>query len=168
MKTNHLHYSFLAAVGRHRRPLASIPCYFLTKPGYTTTLEHNIVLTTTGRIHAKVNPVSMLLQAYFQEEVDELLSQGMIQRSISQHCSPVVIVKKSDRTYRMMIDYRLLNSVTMFDAESASSVDTELRKFVVANYFSEQDLSVAYNQVPLSTGARPLTVFPSPRCILVL
>ena len=139
---------------------------FSDKPGCTNTLEHDIVLSTTERIQAKIYPVPIHLQSIYQNEVEQLLSQGIIQPSTSPHCSPVVMVRKADDTYRMAIDYRLLNSVTIFQAEPACNIEEELHKFSGAKFFSELDLCKAYYQVPLSVQARPLTAFPTHRGLM--
>ena len=61
----------------------------------------------------------------------------------------------------MAIDYRLLNSVTVFHAEPSCNIETELHKFFGAEFLSELDLSKAYYQVPLSAKAQHFTAFPT-------
>jgi len=82
---------------------------FSETPGCTSLLEHDITLSTTERLKPKVYPIPLHLQTHFEEEVDQLYKQGIIRLSSSPHCSPVVMVRKSDGTYRMAIDYRALN-----------------------------------------------------------
>ena len=77
---------------------------FSDQPGRFKIIEHDITLTTTERIQAKIYPVPIHLQHYYQEEVEQLLNQGIIQPSTSPHCSPVVMVRKSNGTYQMIID----------------------------------------------------------------
>ncbi|XP_047469564.1 uncharacterized protein LOC125025584 [Penaeus chinensis] len=130
-------------------------------PGCTNTLEHDIEVNTTERIKSKIYPIPIHLKSHFEAEVDRLLEQGIIQLSSSPHSSPVVMVKKSDGSYRMAIDYRAVNSVTNFHAEPACNMEEDLYKFSGCKYFSELDLTKAYYQVKLSEKARPLTAFPS-------
>ena len=145
--------------------LQKLMCEFQTTfsnfPGCTDTIEHDIVLTTTDRVQFKNYPVPVHLKPSFEKEVETLLEQGIIQHSSSPHCSPVVMVKKSDGTYRMAIDYRQLNAITVFHAEPTCNKEEDLHKFSGSKYFSELDLSKAYYQVPLSDHARPLTAFPT-------
>lgn len=129
--------------------------------GCTTILVHGISLHTTDRVQAKVYPVPVPLKPIFEEEVETLLQQGIIQYSTSPPCSPVVMVKKLDGSYRMAVDYRHLNSITVFDAEPACNMEEDLHKFSGSKYFSELDLCKAYYQVPLPEGAKPLTAFPT-------
>ena len=146
--------------------IGSFSDVFSETPGCTSILEHDIVLNTTDRVKAKMYPIPIHLQPYFKEEVDKLLEQGIIQLSSSPHCSPVVMVRKADNTYRMAIDYRLLNSFTVFHAEPITTIEEDLHKFAGAKYFSELDLTKAYYQIPLSERARPYTAFPTHRGLM--
>ncbi|KAK3887702.1 hypothetical protein Pcinc_008187 [Petrolisthes cinctipes] len=78
---------------------------FSDVPGCTSTTEH-ITLTTTDRIQSKMYPVPVHLKPYFEQEVDSLYQQGIIRLSSSPHCSPIVMVRKADGSYRMAIDYQ--------------------------------------------------------------
>ena len=93
--------------------------------------------------------------------MDVLLELKIIQPSCSQCSSPVVMVRKSDGSYLMTIDYRALNSVTKFHAEPPCLVEEDLHQFADAKYFSELDLSRAYYQIKLSKNACQYTEFPT-------
>ncbi|XP_076055021.1 uncharacterized protein LOC143033448 isoform X2 [Oratosquilla oratoria] len=64
---------------------------FSDEPGCTSTITHDIQLTTTDRVQAKVYPVPIHLRPVFEKEVETLFRQGIIQRSSSPHSSPVVM-----------------------------------------------------------------------------
>ena len=88
-----------------------------------------------------------------------MLKLGIIRPSNSQYCSPVVLVKKSDDNYRLTVDFRTLNSISVFDAEPACSMENDLHLFTGSVYFSELDLTKAYHQIPLSERTKKLTAF---------
>ena len=134
-------------------------------PGCTDTVEYDIELKTSEPIRSKF-PVPVNLRELFDNEVDNLLKLKIIQPSRSPYSSPVVMVQGSDGTYRMTIDYRALNSVTVFQAEPPCLVEEDLHKFSGAKFFSELDLSRAYYQIKLTTKCRRLTAFPTRRGLM--
>ena len=46
---------------------------------------------------------------------------GIIEPSKSPFCSPLLLIKKTDGSLRPMVDFRLLNRGTVFDAEPMPS-----------------------------------------------
>ena len=52
----------------------------------------------------------------------ELLKQGRIEPSNSPWSSPVVLARKNDGSYRLCIDYRQLNAVTVKDAQPLPTI----------------------------------------------
>ena len=141
--------------------LDEFPDVLSESPGCTSTLMHDIEICSTERVKPRLYPIPIHLKPYFEEEVDQLLQQGVIQPSTSPHRSPIVMVKKANGSYRMAIDFRALNSVTVFHAEPITTMTEDIHKFYGSKYFSELDLTKAYYQVPLTDRAKPLTAFPT-------
>ena len=129
--------------------------------GCSDTIEYDIELLTSELVGAKFYQVPVKLREYFDKEVDVLLELKIIQPSRSHCYSPVVMVRKSDGSYRVTIDYRALNSVTKFQAEPPCLIEEDLHQFADAQYFSELDLSRAYYQIKLSEITRQYTAFPT-------
>ena len=128
-------------------------------PGKTDRLTHSMTLTSDMPVHKKPYPVPAHLQKVFDEEVDRMLDLGVIEPSSSPYCSPVVLVKKEDSSYRLCIDFRALNDVTRFDSEPMPTRDDDLSEFVNCVYFSEIDLCKGYWQIPLDSASKECTAF---------
>ncbi|XP_047479903.1 uncharacterized protein K02A2.6-like [Penaeus chinensis] len=99
---------------------------FTDKPGHTKSIEHVINLETTNPVCKKPYPIPYNLIDVFNKEVDKMLELGIIEPSVSPYCSPVVLVRKRDQTYRFCIDFRSLNDITTFDCEPMPTTEEAL------------------------------------------
>ncbi|GFO12535.1 gypsy retrotransposon integrase-like protein 1 [Plakobranchus ocellatus] len=86
--------------------------------GCTSTLCHGIRLTTDAVIRVKPYPLPFAAQEFVTQEINDLLSLGVIEPSDNPYCFPIVVVNKRDGFMRLCIDFRKLNAVTVFDAEN--------------------------------------------------
>ena len=97
-----------------------------------------------------------------QEQVREMLANGLIEPSTSPYSSPVVLVRKKDGRFRFCTDYRRLNSLTKSRAQNLPIIQEIVKDFGNAKVFSTLDLKSGYWQIPLAPRARPLTAFSTP------
>ncbi len=75
---------------------------------------------------------------------------GVIEPSMSEWSSPMVIVPKKDGSLHVCIDFRKLNAQSKFDAYPMPRVDDLLEKIGRAQYITTLDLCKGYWQVPLN------------------
>lgn len=129
--------------------------------GCTTLVEHKI-RTSAEPIKQRFYPISPALQKQVFKELDDMLAQGVVEPSNSPWASPIVMVKKSDGSYRFCVDYRKLNKVTERDAYPLPLVTNTLDKLRDAKYLTSLDIKSAYWQVPVSKESIPLTAFTVP------
>lgn len=95
------------------------------------------------------------------KQVQDMLREGIIETSVSPYASPVVMVTKSDSTYRFCVDFRRLNAITELDSHPIQRVDDSLESLGSADacYFSTMDLQSGYWQVPMAGDSKQYTAF---------
>jgi hypothetical protein len=67
-----------------------------------------------------------------EKQISEMLQKGVIQQSNSPYASPVILVKKKDGGWRMCVDYRYLNALTVKNKYPMPVVDELLDELVGA------------------------------------
>jgi hypothetical protein len=130
--------------------------------GPTDRTQHRIRLKTDQPIKQRYRPRNPAMQAVIDQEVEEMIQDGIIEPSRSAWSSPIVVVRKKDGTHRFCIDFRKVNEVTEKDAYPLPHVTATLNKLRGARYLSTLDLKRGYWQVPLHPESRPITAFTVP------
>ncbi|OAO89236.1 hypothetical protein AXX17_ATUG02470 (mitochondrion) [Arabidopsis thaliana] len=87
--------------------------------------------------------------AELKKQLEELTDKGFVRPSSSLWGAPVLFVKKKDGTFRLCIDYRGLNKVTIKNKYPLPRIDELLDQLQGASWFSKIDLASGYHQIAI-------------------
>ncbi|GJR70082.1 putative reverse transcriptase domain-containing protein, partial [Tanacetum coccineum] len=92
-------------------------------------------------------------------QLKELQDKGFIRPSSSPLGAPILFVKKKDGSFRMYIDYRELNKLTVKNRYPLPRIDDLFDQLQGSQFFSKIDLRSGYHQLRVNEDDIPKTVF---------
>ncbi|GJS02159.1 putative reverse transcriptase domain-containing protein [Tanacetum coccineum] len=93
------------------------------------------------------------------EQLKELSDKGFIRPSSSPWGAPVLFVKKKDGSFRMCIDYRELNKLTVKNRYPLPRIDDLFDQLQGSSVYSKIDLRSGYHQLRVLEEDIPKTAF---------
>ncbi|GJX71334.1 putative reverse transcriptase domain-containing protein [Tanacetum coccineum] len=93
------------------------------------------------------------------EQLKELSDKGFIRPSSSPWGAPVLFVKKKDGSFRMCIDYRELNKLTVKNRYPLLRIDDLFDQLQGSSVYSKIDLRSGYHQLRVREEDIPKTAF---------
>lgn len=109
--------------------------------------DHEIQLTPDASPPFRpLYPLSPLELDLMKKEIEKLLKLGHIQASTSPFGAPVFFVKQKDK-FRMVIDYRALNKITVKNRCALPNMTQLVSRLSDARVFSKIDLQSGFHQI---------------------
>ncbi|GJR07138.1 putative reverse transcriptase domain-containing protein [Tanacetum coccineum] len=93
------------------------------------------------------------------KQLQELSDKGFIRPSSSPWGAPVLFVKKKDGSFRMCIDYRELNKLTIKNRYPLPRIDDLFDQLQGSSVYSKIDLRSGYHQLRVREKDIPITAF---------
>lgn len=85
--------------------------------------------------------------AELKKQLEDLMDKGFIRPSSSPWGAHVLFVKKNDGSFRLFIDHRGLNKVTIKNKYPLPRIDELLDQLQAGSCFSKRDLASGYHQI---------------------
>ena len=132
--------------------------------GCTHLLEHKIDLSPSARsLYIPAYRLPHSLRNVVDQKVQEMIADGVVEKSTSPWNSLLFLVHKKDGDYRPVVDFRRLNQRTETQRYPLPIMTDLLQSFGEHNsVFSLLHLMSGFWQVPLAPESRPLTAFSTP------
>lgn len=133
----------------------------------TDAIMHEIHTTPCSPINTKSYRYPQIHKEEVDRQISKMLDENIISHSISPWNSPVWIVpKKQDasgkKKWRIVIDYRKLNDVTVGDSFPLPNISDILDQLGHSKYFSTIDLTSGFHQIKMSPTDAEKTAFSTP------
>lgn len=130
--------------------------------GCTDKIKMQINLNSETPICYRPYRLSIPEKEIARDKINDLLENNIIRESSSPYCSPIILVKKKNGDYRLCVDYRKLNSITIKDKYPLPIIEEQIEKLSGKQVFISLDMSQGFYQIPLEENSIPKTGFITP------
>ena len=130
--------------------------------GHTDLITHRI---DTGE-HPPVRQSPRRIPPHLRDEVrsqlDDLVRQGILEEADGSWSSPVMLTRKKNSKWRMVVDLRRVNAITNLPAYPIPRIDDALEALAGSSYFCVLDMNSAYHQISIEPADRVKTTITTP------
>lgn len=136
----------------------------VTNEEVKTNIRAEIRTITDEPIYTKSYAYPACMREEVERQINELLAENIIRPSKSPYNSPLWVVPKKpkpngEKQYRMVIDFKRLNSVTISDTYPIPDINSTLASLGDSKFFTTLDLTSGFHQIAMKERDIPKTAF---------
>lgn len=94
-----------------------------------------------------------------KNQIKDMLVKGWIKPSTSPYSSPVLLVRKKTGDWRLCVDFRRLNALTVKNKYPLPIIEELLEELQGAQWFTTLDLCSGFHQIKMASGEEHKTAF---------
>lgn len=147
---------FRELLKRYWKSLSNTKIQFENVPDY---FSHKINTSTEDPVVGPQYRVPIHYKEEVEKQINELLENGLIEKSNSPYRAPIVIVKKKDSSLRLCVDFKKLNAQTVKDEYPIPDINESLAMLGKGKYFTSLDLLSGYHQLRMHEDDAHKTAF---------
>lgn len=132
---------------------------FEEKPGLMQGYEHIIRVTDETPYKLRTYTIKPTILTEVKNEIDRMLSMGIIEKSNSAYVNPLVVVIKKDKSVRLCLDARRLNERTIPEYDAPPNIEEIMNHCCGTKYISTFDLKSSFWQIKLHNHSKKYTAF---------
>ena len=130
--------------------------------GKTNLMEAHLDVKSATPLYTKQYPIDKTKKAVLDEEIKTMQEMGIIEHTTSQFNSPLVLIKKPDSSYRVVVDFRRINEHLENFIYPLPTFESSMELLANNQFYSTLDMISAYFQIPLDKDSRKVTAFTCP------
>lgn len=144
---------------KHRSAIKNIINNYSPVKVKETGVKMSIILKDEEPVYQRARRLSLIEREKVNAHISEWLRDGIVQPSLSDYASPVVLVDKKNGKTRLCVDYRQLNKKIVRDRFPLPLIEDQLDLLQNARYFSTLDLRNGFFHVPIDKNSQKYTAF---------
>lgn len=125
-------------------------------------IKHRIVTGDSPPVYLRAYRIPFSQREEMERQVQDLTEKDIVENSKSPWGAPALLVQKPDGSYRFVVDYCKLNSVTRIDPYPIPNIQETLSQLASAKYFTVVDLASGFWQVEMDPADAEKTAFNTP------
>lgn len=130
--------------------------------GCTDIMKMNIELKSQEVVRCSPYRIPEPMQDEVESLIENLEKTGIIEKSTSEYCSPMIVKRKKTGELRLCVDYRQLNSITKKMIYPVPNIEETLNTVANARVYTSLDMMSGFYQCEIDENSRKFTAFITP------